>query len=133
MMKYHFTFPMSGRLTWVKTCSTCRPSDAQPLRPRVEGQGGVEERPGDHERREQVGQNSHVERDGEALDRAGPVAVEEQPRDQGGAVAVDDGVERPVEPGVDRGLDGPTVPQLLADALEHEHVRVYRHADRQRE
>src|SRR5213594_5188938 len=131
-MKNHLTRPMRGKLACVKTWSISA-SDAERLRLGAESELDVEDGAGHDQRREQVRQDADAQRDGEATHRAGPVAVKEKTRDERGAVAVDDGVERLVEAGVDRGLDRPPETQLLADALEHQDVGVHRHADGERE
>src|SRR5438552_2585357 len=85
-----------------------------------------------HEKRgEHGGEEADEQRDGESLDRSRSELEEEQRRDDGRHVRVDDGAEGALESLLDRGANGLPFAQLLADALEHEHVRVHGHAERQ--
>src|SRR5262245_25004683 len=117
--KGHLTRPIRSKLALWKTWSILKSSDTERLFLGVQGELGVEDRPRDHERREQIGHDADIQSDGESLDGAGPVCVQEEARDDDCEMAVDDGRERPVEPGVDRRPDRPAVAQLLPDALEH--------------
>src|SRR6185503_16654288 len=83
----------------------------------------------EHHGGEQVGDQADAERDSEALDRAGPELEQEQRRDQRGGVRVEDGSEGAVIAQPHRLVDAPAGAQLLADALEDQHVRVHGHAD----
>src|SRR5512132_3080130 len=73
-------------------------------------------------------QKADDEGHGKPLDRTGPELEEEDRRDDDGDVRVDDRRERLGEAVLDRRLRGPAGPQLLADALEDEHVGIDRHA-----
>src|SRR5215831_1311993 len=86
---------------------------------------------GDEHRGEDGAEQPGQERDREPLDGAGPVAEEEEGRDDRGHVRVDDRPEGAGEPLVDGGAHRLPEPELLADALEDQHVAVDRHADRE--
>src|SRR5882672_2546382 len=73
---------------------------------------------------EQVREQADAERDREALDRPGAELEQEERGDQRGGVRVEDGAERAIVAQAHRFVDAAAVPQLLADALEDEHVRV---------
>ena len=65
----------------------------------------------------------------EALDGPRAELEEEGGGDEGGGVGVEDRDPHPVEAVADGGPHRLAVAQLLADALEHEHVGVDAHAD----
>ena len=71
----------------------------------------------------------HDQGDREALDRPRAELEEEGGGDEGGGVGVEDRDPHAVEAVVDGGLHRLAVAQLLADALEDEHVGVHAHAD----
>src|SRR6267143_4544614 len=129
-MKNHLTRPMRGKLAWVKTWSIGS-LDAEPFSLRLERERSIEDGTGHEERGEQVRQNADAQGDGEAADRAGPVPVQEDTRNQRGAMAVDDGVEGSLEASRDGRLHRPAMTQLLPDTLEDEYVGVHGHADGQ--
>src|SRR5262245_34943143 len=91
----------------------------------------VVEDPRHHQRREHAGQDPDRERHREALDRSGAVLEQHQRRDHVRHVRVEDGAAGLLEAGSDRGAGRAAVAELLADALEDDHVRVDGHADRQ--
>src|SRR5215210_2781141 len=99
--------------------------DAEP------GEDQVEHPAADEDRGEHRGQQADGQGDGKAADRAGAELEQEEGRDQGRDVAVDDGGQRLLEAEIDRGADRPPCVQLLADALEDEHVGNDRHTDGQ--
>src|SRR5688572_22382857 len=78
---------------------------------------------------EDVGEETPDQGHREALDRPGTELEEERGRDQGGGVRVQDRDPDALEAVVDRVAHRLAVAQLLADALEDEHVRVDSHTD----
>src|ERR1700730_996716 len=105
-------------------------SDRQLLHP-APRQYQVEDPLADENRGEQRGQQTDAERHREALDRSGAELEQEHRRYQRGDVGVDDRGEGAVEAEIDRRAHGAPGAHLLADALEHQHVGVDRHADGQ--
>jgi hypothetical protein len=78
-------------------------------------------------RREQVRDQADPERHGEALHRSGPERVEDRGGEERGRVRVEQRGEYLRVARAQRGLCVLPGAPLLADALEHEHVRVHRH------
>ena len=72
-----------------------------------------------------------IKRDREPLHRSGAELEEEQRRQHGADVGVDDGVHRVLETLIHREPDRLAVQQLLAHSLEDQHVGVHRDADRE--
>src|SRR5262252_3516282 len=95
------------------------------------GQVILENRFRNENRREHVGDQTYGQRDSEALDRASAEIKEEERRDDGRYVRVDDGQKGLVETGVDGGGSRLAVAQFFADALEDENIGVHAHTDRQ--
>src|SRR5438067_9511363 len=91
----------------------------------------IEDHARDEERGEHGGEEADQQRDGEAFDRTGPELEQEERRDDRGHVRVDDRAEGAGEAVLDGRAHGLAVAQLLADALEDEHVRVDGHAEGQ--
>ena len=90
---------------------------------------GIEDNARDEDRCKQIGQQADGERDREALHRPGAEDEQKGRRDDGGDVRINDG-----DPGVGKALiDGRrgrlAGANLLADALEDQHIRVHAHAD----
>src|SRR5437867_1640873 len=79
------------------------------------------------------GRDADDQGDGEALHRAGPDQIEDEGREHGAHVRVDDRAHRVLEPLVDRGAHELAVLQLLPNTLEDQHVRVHGDAHRQHE
>src|SRR5216683_3062745 len=94
-------------------------------------QDPLEEEAADEVGREDVGDETHDERDREPLHGAGAELEKEGGGDEGGGVRVQDGDPHALESVVDRGAHGLAVAQLLPYALEDEHVRVDADADRE--
>src|SRR5258708_12546949 len=90
----------------------------------------VEDHARDEEGREHRREETDQQRDGESLDRTGAELEEEERRDDRGHVGVDDRAEGACEAVLDSGADGLSVADLLADALEDEHIRVHGHTER---
>ena len=84
---------------------------------------------GDEHRGEQRCQDADDQRDGEALHRAGAELEEQEGGDDRRQARVGDGGQRVLEALVDGESHRLAVAQLLADALEDQHVRVHRDAD----
>src|SRR5262249_21317900 len=97
--------------------------------PVLELEDGVRDEHG----REDGDEEADDQGDREALHGSCAELEQEHRRDDRGDVRVDDRRERLREAVFDRGLRRAAVAQLLADALEHEHVRVDGHTDRQDE
>lgn len=93
------------------------------------------EHPCDHQRADHGRQHTDAQRDAETLHRAGRQHEQQRRRDQRGHVGVRDRAERALEAGGQgRPPAGPAAARvLLPGTLEHQHVRVHGHADRQHE
>ena len=97
----------------------------------MSGQLVVENRLGNEYRREDVGDQPYDQRHCESADRPFPEQEEEGARNDGGHVGVDDGPPRLIETRI-HGRDNCLArPQLLADTLENQYVRIHRHTDGQ--
>src|SRR5436309_5140371 len=94
-------------------------------------QDPLEEEAADEVGSEDVGDETHDQRDREPLHGAGAELEQDGGGDERGGVRVEDGDPHPLEAVVDRRPDGLAVPQLLAYALEDEHVGVDADADRE--
>ena len=79
----------------------------------------------------QVDDDAQAERHGKSLDRPGAEHEEHSCRNERRHVRVEDREERLVISGANRGTRLFARTDLLADALEHKHVRVDTHADGQ--
>src|SRR5215831_12902201 len=106
--------------------------DAQPLELPA-AQPEVVDHPGEQHRREHIRDQTDDQCDREALDRTGAELEQEQRAENGGEVRVENGAERARVAEVHRLANALAVAQLLADALEDQHVGVDRHSDREHE
>src|SRR5215470_13024256 len=113
--KYHF-LPRKSMLVLVNSC-TASPLNAQRLATLVAGENAIEDDARDKYRREQVGQQTKAQRDGESANWAGSEEEQNNRRDDGGHMCIDDR-----DPGMSKALFHRrwrrlTVTQLFADAL----------------
>src|SRR5262245_42919632 len=104
------------------------PLDAQGLDLAL-AQDPLEEELAHEVRREDVRHETPHEGDREALDGPGAELEEEGGGDERGGVGVEDRDPDALEAVLDRDPHRLAVAELLADALEHEHVGVDAHAD----
>ena len=95
--------------------------------------GDVEDHPRDEHRGVDAHGHADPESDREALDLVGAEDVQHRSRDQGGQVGVDDRGACPAKGVADRHAQGGPPFKLLAQSLEHQHIVVHGHADRQRQ
>src|SRR5437660_8577138 len=126
-------YRMNGRLVPIRSWSMERASsgsDAEPL-DRAAGQHEVEDHSGEQHGGEHVGPQTDDQGDREPLHRPGAEAEQEERAQDRRHVGVENRAEGAVVAELDRLPHRLLVPQLLADALEDEHVGVHRHADRE--
>src|SRR5262245_4053779 len=114
---------------WIMRDASCS-SDAQSLE-LAASEDEVEHHPGEQDGGEHVGDQSDDQRHGETLDRTGAELEQEQRADDRRQVRVENGAEGAVVAQLDRLADAALVAQLLANALEDQHVGVDRHAHRE--
>src|ERR1035437_4936564 len=95
------------------------------------GQLVIENRLGNENCREHIGDQPDDQRHSESADRPLPEQEQEGARHHGGDVGVDNGPPRFVETRIHGRDDGLAGPQLLADTLENQYVRIDRHANGQ--
>src|SRR5206468_1959240 len=91
----------------------------------------LENRPRDVNRREHVGDQADGQRNRETANRSGAEQEQEEGRNYGRDVRVDDRHERLLETGVHSRSWRLAVAQLFANALKNQYVRVNAHADGQ--
>src|SRR5262249_48673457 len=125
---------MKGMSVWVSSwiMSLRLASDTQPL-DLPAAQPEVVDHSSEEHRREHVGDQTGDQRDREPLDGSGAELEEEQRAQDGGEVGVEDRAEGAVVAHLHRLPHALAVAQLLADALEDQHVGVDRHADGEHE
>src|SRR3954447_16123984 len=116
--------PSPIRIQWVTKNSV---SDRHGLRPLPSHPAG-DDQPGQRERGEHRGDDADAERHGEAAHRPGADVKQHRGGDEGGDVGIQDGRQRALEAGVDRGNRVAPAAQFLADALVDQHVGIHRDA-----
>src|ERR1017187_6466836 len=123
--KYHF-LPRKSIFVFLKN-STASPLNAQSLATLVAIEDGVENNARYKNGSEQVGGQTKAEGHGKSAHRTGPEQEQDDGRHNRRYVGIDDGDPGLTKPLLHRGRRRLAVPQLFADALKDEHVRVHAH------
>src|SRR6266545_1793993 len=124
----HHLYLRKSMLVW-RNSSMARSSDRQGVDVLAPSVDDVEQRVRNEDGGEDGNEQADDERYGEPFDGSGAELEQEHRGDDDGQVRVDDGREGLREAVLDRRARSAAAPQLFADPLEDQHVRVDRHAN----